>query len=230
MKKILIFQWFDCRDAVRKNELVECVEHNLALGFDSVMIFNDSVKPAFSGNNVTNIETNARITYRDFVDVLNEPNNLGSMVCLTNTDIKLDKNILGLSSVLQPNRLLSISRYELNGQLADSPWCTQDTWIALSQPIPESILWQSAIPLGLPGCENRFSEIFFSAGFQVSNPCMDIKNVHMQSQKSIHRDENRTFGAYLFIPACTISDIGKAGFFPTPVYLPRFANRSFRIG
>lgn len=230
MKKILIFQWFNCKDAVRKNELVECIEHNLCLGFDNVVIFNDSVEPSFSGRNVTNIETSARITYRDFIEVVNEPNNFGSMVCLTNTDIKLDKNIFEVSGILQPNLLLSISRYELDGRLADSPWCTQDTWIALSQPIPESVLWQSGIPLGLPGCENRFSELFFSAGFRVSNPCIDIKNIHVQSAKSVHRDENRVFGAYLFVPACTINQVGKAEFFPTPVYLPRFANRSFRIG
>jgi hypothetical protein len=78
MKKILIFQWFNCKDAVRKNELVECIEHNLSLGFDNVVIFNDSVEPAFSGRNVTNIETSARITYRDFIEVVNEPNNFGS--------------------------------------------------------------------------------------------------------------------------------------------------------
>jgi hypothetical protein len=230
MKKILIFQWFNCKDAVRKSELVECVEHNLTLGFDNVIIFNDSVQPAFDGSHVTNIDTNKRITYRDFVDVVNDPENFGAMVCLTNTDIKLDKNIVDVSRALQPNLLLSISRYELNGQLADSPWCTQDTWIALSQPIPESVVWQSGIPLGLPGCENRFSEIFFSAGFRVSNPCMDIKNIHVQSMKSVHRDENRVFGAYLFIPACNINQVGTAESFPTPVYLPRFANRSFRIG
>ena len=52
MKKILIFQWFDCNDALRKNELVQCIEHNLELGFDDVIIFNDSVEPTFTGDNI----------------------------------------------------------------------------------------------------------------------------------------------------------------------------------
>jgi len=152
------------------------------------------------------------------------------MVCLTNTDIKLDRKIFDLAPILAPNLLFSLSRYEANGQVADLPWCTQDTWIALSQPVHESVLLQSAIPLGLPGCENRLSEIFFSAGFRVFNPCLDIKNVHVQSAKSVHKDEKRLFGAYLFIPACRIGDIGKREFSPVPVYLPRYAKQAFRIG
>jgi hypothetical protein len=230
MKKILIFQWFDSTDALRKSELIDCIEHNLRLGFDNVIIFNDSVKPTFTGDNVTNIEISGRLTYRNFIDVVREPRNFGAMICLTNTDIKLDKKIFELSPVLHPNLLISITRYETDGQLTDMPWCTQDTWVALSQPIPQSVLLQSDIPLGLPGCENRIAEIFFSAGFRVSNPCLDIKNVHVQTDKRPLNDENRLFGAYLFVPACTISDIGKTEFSPRPVYVPRHARHAFRIG
>lgn len=229
MKKILVFQRFDCKDSVRRAELIQCIEHNLQLGFDRVIIFNDSVEAEFGGDGVINIETDRRLTYRDFIDIANDPTNFGSMVCLTNTDIKLDRNILDVSRILQPKLLLSMTRYEANGQLAELPWCTQDTWVILSQPMPDSVLFQSSIPLGMPGCENRFSELFFSAGFRVFNPCLDIKNVHVQSTRSVHRDENKLFGAYLFVPSCTIGDVGKIEFFPTPVYLTRYSDRPFRI-
>jgi hypothetical protein len=230
MKKILIFQWFHCNDALRKDELVQCIEHNLELGFDNVIIFNDSVKPTFTGDNITNIEAGGRLTYHNFIDVMNEPRNFGAMVCLTNTDIKLDKRIFELSPMLDSNVLFSISRHEHDGQLTDLPWCSQDTWVALSQPVPQSVQLQSAIPLGMPGCENRIAEVFFSAGFRVFNPCLGIKNVHVHSEKSALRDENRLFGAYLFVPACGIGDIGKRESFPTPVYLPRYAKQVYKIG
>jgi len=115
MKKILIFQWFECNSAFRKQELVECIEHNLSLGFDDVIIFNDSIEPMFTGVNVTNVETRSRLTYRAFVDIINEPKNFGAMVCLTNTDIKLDRKIFDLSPVLHPNVLFSISRMKPMG-------------------------------------------------------------------------------------------------------------------
>ena len=229
MKKILIFQWFECNSAYRKRELVECIEHNLSLGFDDVIIFNDSIEPMFTGVNVTNIETRSRLTYRDFVDIINEPKNFGAMVCLTNTDIKLDRKIFDLSPILHPNVLFSISRYEANGQLAAVPWCTQDTWVALSQPVHQSVLLQSSIPLGLPGCENRIAELFFSVGFRVFNPCLDIRNLHVQSVGGAYEDVNRVFGTYLFVPPCSIQNIGKKEFLPTPVYLPRFARQPFRV-
>ena len=233
MRRILLTQWFECGDATRGKELAECVQHNIDLGFDSVVIHNDSVDPMFFGPNVENIRTNTRITYKDFIDIVSNPKNFGSLVCLTNTDIKLDSHLFDLAGVMGENHLISITRYESSGQLAEYPWCTQDTWLLLSQPIHKSIIYQSAMPLGLPGCENRFAEIFFAAGYEVFNPCLSIKNVHVQAVQSVHRNENRIYGAYLFVPPCQLSDIGKVArpeAMPTPVYLPSFSKNLFKIG
>ena len=230
MRKILLLQWFDCKDAARERELVGCIEHNLKLDFDDVVIFNHSVKPGFFGARIKNVQAHRRLTYLDFVEMANDPANFNSLICLTNTDIKLDENLPQIVlRALKPKQLFCFSRYEADGRLAEFPWCTQDTWAILSQPIPETIMWQSSIPLGLPGCENRFAEIFFSAGFAVLNPCLDIKNVHVQLTKSVHEDEKRVFGAYLFVPACKIDDGNRNAVFPIPVYLLKGADRVFKI-
>ena len=114
-----------------------------------------------------------------------------------------------------------MSRYEINGLLTDAPWCSQDVWVMLSQPIHLSVIIQCGIPLGLPGCEIRFSEILFNTGFLVFNPCLDIKNIHVHSNTNLHLDENRMYGAYLFTPACTIEDIriGSTNIRPSLQYL-----------
>ena len=203
-KKILIFQWFNCKDETRKKELIECINHNLNIGFDEVIIHNDSVESTFHGKNIKNISTNNRITYRDYIKVVNDPNNYGALVIFTNSDIKLDQKILILEESINEGTLICLSRYENNGLLTESPWCSQDVWVMLSQPIHMSVISQCDIPLGLPGCEIRFSEIIFNTGFVVFNPCLDIKNIHVHSNQNPHLDENRMYGAYLFTPACTI--------------------------
>jgi len=231
MKKILMFQWFKCKDDIRRQEIIDCINHNLSIGFDEVIIYNDSEEPTFHGQNIKNIPTNSRITYRDFINVVNDSSNYGSLVVLTNTDIKLDKKILSLDEIIKEQTLIALSRYENNGILADSPWCTQDVWVMLSQPIHKSIIHQCHIPLGMPGCEIRFSEIVFNTGFAVFNPCLEIKNIHVHSNQAIHLDENRIYGAYLFTPACTFEDIRARNIkiLPLPQYSTRFNPKLFSI-
>lgn len=230
-KKILIFQWFNCKDETRKQELIDCINHNLKIGFDEIIIYNDSVEYTFYGENIKNISTNKRITYRDYIKVVNDPNNYGALVFFTNTDIKLDENILILDQVIKEKMLICLSRYENNGLLTDSPWCTQDVWVIISQPIHMSVMNQCDIPLGLPGCEIRFSEIIFNIGFLVFNPCLDIRNIHLHSNPNPHLDENRMYGAYLFTPACTIEDIrtGNANVLPSVQYLTAIRHRLLTI-
>lgn len=237
MKTILLFQRFDCANAVRKSELEQCILHNLKIGFDKVTIWNDSVDPIFVGENVHNIRANRRMTYRDYIDVLDAEENYGSLIVLTNTDIMLDSNLLTISSVIQKNFFLCFARYETSGQaleLPKMPWCTHDTWAMVSQPVHNSIKFQSLIPLGMPGCELRFAEVIFNMGYAVFNPCLDIKNVHLHSEISPHDHKNRIYGAYLFTPPCNLSDVKlssvNASHMARPVYYTNFIIQPLKIG
>lgn len=231
MKKILLFQCFDCKDESRAKEFDQCIGHNLELGFDEIIILNDGVSPRYFGENISNINTDKRLTYKDFINLVQDPKYSGDLLVLINTDIKLDKKILDLDKILAAKTLIALARYEDGNRLADTPWCTQDVWAMLGQSIPKSVLFQSDIPLGLPGCELRFSELMFNVGFQVFNPCMDIKNLHVHKDQVPHTDENRLFGAYLFTPACNLNDVlNKAPkAFPVPHYLTSFIPKLFTM-
>jgi len=224
MKKILIFQWFDCKDQTRRRELLECIHHNINLGFDEVIIFNDSVEPVVNAPHVRNISTNSRISYLDFINVVKDPQNVGALVVLTNSDIKLDSKILQLAG-LKNRILIALSRYESNEQLTECAFYSQDVWVMTSQPIHKSIILQSNIPLGIPGCDQRFAEIVFSAGFSVFNPCLEIKNTHLHKNVATHLDENRLFGSYLFVIPCTYEDIRLA----RPNIVPRLVRPDRKI-
>lgn len=232
MKKILIFQYFQCNSPERLTELEECINHNINLDFDEIIIFNDSINPTFLQNNIKNIVINRRLTYKDYIDIISSEENFGSLVVLTNSDIKLDSEILRLGKLIKPIDFIALSRYEKNGLIAPDPAFTQDTWAMLSQPIPPTILYQCGIPLGMPGCENRFSEIIFSAGYRVANPSISIKNRHIQIKPSVHKFEEKMFGAILAIPPCSIEQLitPDPEFQPTPYYLPCFSNHLIRVG
>ena len=228
MKNILIIQNFNCSDTLRKNEINECIHHNTQIGFDEVIIFNDSIEPTFLSSHIKNIDSSGRLTYADFLKVVDNPANYGDLLVMTNSDIKLDPKILESKKYLKEKMLFVFTRYEIDGNLAKNPEITQDTWALLGQPIPKGIKNQSLIPLGLPGCELRFAEIFFSSGFAVFNPCLSVQNTHIHSKKTEHLDENRLWGAYLFTPACYFDDtVGAIKHFPTPFYLTSFIKKYF---
>jgi hypothetical protein len=233
MKKILMFQWFHAEDPVRRAELRACAEHNIRLGFDETIILNDSVQPEFFGERISNVPCSGRITYKTFIDIVNDPKNFGSLVVLTNTDIQLADDFAAVADTIQLSDFFCFTRYESShGRLADNPWCTQDVWAIISQPIHNTVVFQAAIPLGRPGCEIRFAEIMFSAGYLVFNPCLDVKNVHLHSNQAKHRDEERIYGAYLFTPAVSLTDVKQRNpkHLPVPCYLTNFIkNRLFPI-
>lgn len=231
MKRIFVTQWFDCKNSERNKELVECMNHNLSLPFDEVIIFNDNLSPQFFGEKIANFEMSGRLTYRDFLKIVSDPKNYGSMIVFSNTDIKLDDKLFTIDDILQNKMLFCLSRYEADGKLADNPYWTQDTWIVMAQAIPNSILYNSDIPIGTPGCELRFAEIMFNAGFSVFNPCLDLKNFHVHSNPVAHRNEDRNYGAYLFTPACTLDDVKvrNVKVIPTAAYFTVYSNRFFRI-
>ena len=70
MKKILMLQWFNCKDDIRRQELTDCIRHNLSIGFDEVVIFNDSVEPIFHDKNVKNILKLVNVLMKIFKEAL----------------------------------------------------------------------------------------------------------------------------------------------------------------
>lgn len=227
VRAILTFQCFECLDAHRHDELRRCIEHNLSLPFDKVIIYNDSTAPAFFDDRTENLCGAGRQTFRDYLRIVEDPRYRGDLVVLTNTDIMLDRELLRAREHIRPSDLLCFSRYEADGAFPAAPWCTQDVWMMLAQPVPASVLLQSTLPLGLPGCETRFAELLFNAGYSVMNPSLDTRNVHVHTRQTPAKDENRIYGAHLLTPPCRLADLGERRSIPrpVPVYLAKFLDR-----
>jgi len=168
------------------------------------------------------IHTTERLKFRSYLQMVcdSKPE---SIIVLTNSDVALDPLILSKSATINEGEVFAISRYEEGGGLNPLHWCSQDTWVMRGQDLPKPLIDSTNFNLGWPGCELRFTEALFSYGFKVSNPALDIINIHHQKHPSVHKDTERYYGAYIFSPACHLeSRLSSAPeSLATPVYLRR---------
>lgn len=219
VRKVLVTQWYAPSDLSRREEITACFNHNAGLGFDEVIVFTEGLEWPDSPAKLRVVVHPERLTFFEFVQILDSRSSVGECVFFTNADIKLDPNILCLADSLGERELVCLSRYEHDGELVQSAWCSQDSWVARTQAMPASVMLQAAIPLGVPGCENRFAEICLSAGFRLSNPCLDIRNRHFHRMQVPHDMSRRVFGAYVFVHPCNLDSMRRREGWHQLVYL-----------
>src|ERR1700689_975593 len=97
-RNILIVHWSP--NKLRAAEFTECMEHNLKIGFDEVLIVNSGSAPNFFGTNITNVTIDDRMTFKHFVLILNQQKYRDWGVITANTDIKLDPTIIEVTHLI----------------------------------------------------------------------------------------------------------------------------------
>jgi hypothetical protein len=202
----LLYQYYEASNNSRQDELDECLTENLNISFEHIVVCGDR-RFETSKKNVVFASHGRRLTFGKFLDFVNQNGDLDGLAVLTNSDIALDAKFLEKISTVDADTVLCISRYEANGKLVESPWCSQDTWVMRFQKVREPLRMATNVYLGSPGCELRFAEAMYSAGYKVFNPCLSIVNRHIHSQPSTHEHSDRHYGAYVFTPPCTIEDV-----------------------
>ncbi|WP_338430023.1 hypothetical protein [Synechococcus elongatus] len=208
MEFSLCFQYYDSGNLERQQEIDYVLMENLKLPFNNYFIFIDP-DLEFPSNDcrITYISLEGRLKFSDFLELVNSIPD--QFFVLINSDIRLDYSIFKAKSYLQVNMMFALTRYEGNGELAyaDNPRISQDTWMIISQNIPETLIEQTNIKLGIPGCENRFAAIFAAYGFEVWNPCLDVKTCHYhQSAYRTTKSYDRYWGLYLEPSPCMLED------------------------
>lgn len=207
MRATLVYDVYTPKVEERKSEINECIISNFNIMFDHVVLFGESKNQTNYKSTFIHSGNGNRLKFSDFLEFINANRFAEGVAVLTNSDIKLDTKIIELTSDLEKNILLAISRYELSNELAENPSVTQDTWILKFQPIHFSAIAATQFFLGTPGCELRFAEALYAAGFTVYNPCLSIRNTHIQKTPSQHYPDERYFGAYIVTPPCYLEDI-----------------------
>lgn len=203
----LFYDYYNSNSPERQSEIDRCAMANFSIGFKRIIAFGNKNIDLANSSHILKAPLNSRLTFSNFLSFVDSNQHSTGVAILTNSDIMLDPRIIELTSDLEKNILLALSRHEADLTLVEYPWCTQDTWILKFQSIHKSAIIACQFYLGTPGCELRFAEALYASGFTVYNPSLSIRNLHNQSISSVHYDNDRHYGAYIFTPPCFIEQV-----------------------
>ena len=174
MKINLFSGYFKSTDYHRAKELDFCLQKNRTNKWiDNVFIFTD------------------RISYQEFFDqTKNYPNDIN---ILANGDIYFDDSIKHALNI-RPKDCYALTRLELvKTQVISFEDRHRDT---MAQPRHSQDAWifrgavnnvYGGFYLGIPGCDNRIAHEIYSAGYNITNPSLTIKAIH------VHGSDKRNY-------------------------------------
>lgn len=168
----------------RQRELDFCLDYNLKSGFFNKVI---SVKE--------------RPTYNSLFELTKDyPSDIN---IISNSDIFFTENILQ-SKYIKDNQCYALSRWDYvsGGSVkfhnrSDS----QDVWIFRG----ECKIKTANFFMGLPGCDNRVAHEFKENGYEVLNPALSIRAIHLHlSNKRNYTSKDTVSKPYLYVNPCKL--------------------------
>ncbi len=198
MKKIrLLVNLYPIEPGKRLDELVLCLQKNSSNPLISEIVVLDEGFPKqelLQGDKMIVRPISNRPNFSDFYDHL-DPNGLN---LISNNDIWFDESLKKIRSLaLNPYDLICLTRREPDGALYKSEkGDAQDSWLFLGKPEP---LKNCDFSMGIPGCENRLSFLFFMKRYRALNPSKVIRVWHEhRSGSRSYQSADRIQGPYLF--------------------------------
>jgi hypothetical protein len=189
-------------DNLRSKELEDCLVNNISCPFvDKVHLFVDDNDALIRLKELTNdsekivvIGVGQKPKYNDFFNYI--INNLNDKICMiTNSDIYLFGCDIKLIERLKNEKLCyALSRYEydMSHPQIDCYGGSHDCYIFNSKFINEKIINNHTnFYQNFPGIESHIIKNFCDQGFNMYNPCNQIKIVHL------HKTQLRNHGEWI---------------------------------
>jgi hypothetical protein len=188
-------------DNERSKELEQCLLNNLASPYiEKIHLFvddNDALVRLFELSNQSNkiviIEVGKKPKYSDFFNyILHHVKDKICMIC--NADIFLHESNDKLIERLQEHKFaFALTRYEhdMSHPLMDKYGGSHDAYIFNSKFINESINDHTHFYQNFPGIETHVIKALCDVGFEMYNPCKQIKIVHL------HKTHLRQHGEWI---------------------------------
>ncbi|NQW94793.1 MAG: exostosin family protein [Polaromonas sp.] len=149
---------------------------------------------------------------------------VGAVSLLLNSDIYLDDSLDYLkkeaSNILQGQMFIALTRYNPDGngfKLNSNPHWTQDVWGVAkgAEPFHKALYQEAAFELGQPGCDNKIAYVMHSYGYTVTNPCFQLKSIHLQADTAREYDAraSKLIGLHAFVhPTQSVVEAAKLEF------------------
>ena len=185
----LIQQYFRSANNRRANEILTCLEKNIACDYiDHILLLNEQEYSELPVSPKITVQLLAhRLTYYDVFKAIIDSVPKGAYVVVSNSDIWFNETLQHIWTIgLQERSLfLALLRWEdtvgeptLFGPRADS----QDAWILARDSIAFDITEKDfGFPFGKSGCDNAIALVMMSKRFLVSNPAYSIRAMHLHN-------------------------------------------------
>ncbi len=209
----IFVQYYVPRDLTRQRETDTCLRRNIdnpLVDVIHVFLEKEEDRPRIPIDRKVKVSLlPRRITYADWLENTNTLAVGDISICL-NADMYLDESVEQLrkhAKMLSERRhFLALSRYNHDGKrftLNSNPHWTQDTWVVVRgvQPFQSALLQETRFELGHPGCDNKIAYVMHSYGFAVSNPCLQIRTIHLHSDEGRPYDsrKDKLIGLHAFV-------------------------------
>lgn len=204
----------------RQKELDTCLVKNisnLAVDMVTVLINQEHVetlqamlyKVADSMfDKITLVIGNGRPTYNDFIRISHGKGDANTVHVLLNSDIYLFYETTPLFNSIQSGTVWALSRWDNLHSGKPRLWNhrdSQDVWAWKGQ---IDVIPGADFHIGVPGCDNRIARLFLDAGFEVLNPSMTVKCIHLhQSQKRNYDRSHTVQPPYHFIQPHELQEV-----------------------
>ena len=170
----------------RQKEINECFYKNINNPYINLIIINSQ----------------NRLKYSYYFDLLNKITNPSDVNVIANADIYFDETVKLLEQ-LDSETFFAISRWEVgqNNKVTHfNRVDSQDSWAWRGK----SKKINTDFNIGVPGCDNRLAYEINKAGYRIKNPSLDIKTYHLHISNLRNYDiKHRTDsvpGPYLTVP------------------------------
>lgn len=186
----------------RNNEIIFCLNKNILLLeknlISSIYLLINKHEDVSAFKNINNLYTEEidvlRPTFDNFFSLINKISSQDDINIIINADIILTESIILVDSFNMEKTFLALTRWEIdkNGSIdflnrADS----QDVWI-----FKGTVKINCDYSLGVIGCDNKIAYDFYSSGYRVINPSIDIKCLHLHNASYRNYMGDRLPGPY----------------------------------
>jgi hypothetical protein len=193
--------------ALELNLKNKCIKHIYVIWDDSTGNYQDYFP---QHDKVTVINYNNRPSFQYMFNLCNEILNQ-ELCCLCNGDIVLTGDISKLKSLNMRDKLLSLTRWEFVSEKdieifnynGEPNIYSQDTWIFKTPvTVPGEL---ELIQIGTVNCDCKLTKIYKHYQFDMYNPCMDIKTLHLHLQNT--RKQDYSVANTNYVECCTLQNI-----------------------
>ena len=221
---ILITTFYIPINQTREKEINKCLLKNAENPYiQKIYLLNDKIYELPLGPELSkkveqiiiNPDPNYKLRFDDAISFINSYEDcLGNICILSNSDIYFEKSLGKIDNQTISNNVYALLRYDENSDSQPSLYSkngtprndSQDCWIFKSPLKVDTKLLN--FEFGTLGCDNVFANIIYNSGIYISNPCLEIKSIHVHcSNFRTYDNSTRLWGNYCKLEPCKLREM-----------------------